>query len=1220
MSIGRKLTLGFAIFLGILGIFCLAIWLFLDWGHLHDSTMDSGSDTTPELVEGSRTQEPNDASSLVTKPEIVEEPIEEPNEAMAPLLTGRVHGETGDIVDARVILFSVRKVETIIRRLERFDPGSGLPDIPGLIAAVKNELRRFRSAGIEAKSNAKGIYAFYDIPIQPYFILTTASGHVFRYGDVTSIVAGQTTTLDLELDRGALISGKVVDEWEEGVPGVVVTAEYRPPGMQGVGKIVQKLLGYVNGEFLKGPFQSTTAEDGTFRLDSLPPAVYDLLAEKQGLPAARLEAIATGTSEAVILLVPGARVKGVLYDIRAGHPARGVPITLAPEQQALSLPFPGASDIAKTVERIIGEPELETVSATDGSFHFENIGSGRFKLALKTPGYLPLQRDVEVPSNQRALDLGTISVDTGGILTGWVRASGGAPVDAGTVTVVPSGMTFLTMGGTLNDMVSGRTTVSTDSNGYFKISGLAEGKYSVLAQARGYGSASKNDVEADGEPIELALEPGVTIRGLVVVAGTETGLSGVRVRAAGVFTRTDDEGQFTLEGVAPRNGRAMNPFAGMREFRNRRRRENTDRDAEIARDDEPDTPAPIRIRASTSDYQDESRTVKLSEVDREVVIELTPKARVLGVALDPSGELLPGTLVRLIPGGARKIPFLPEGSMFVAVGVSNIDGEFTLAAPDDDAEYSVLASHPLYASSYSEPFKALEANTDQSNESRVEVRLALGGTVQGIVTDGSQAIPGARVRLSEYREVSMRQRMFTNMLGLPKQGTMAYTMKDGRYSYERMLPGEYVVSAEVAGFPEKSTARFTLSENQTSEVNIVLDPGGAIVGETISQDGEPIGAARIRIIKQSGPDRMLRVQRMFGGAFKSSVSNGTGAFAASGLPAASRYTVIAEKRGFTSATVTDVDPDDPPLELILAAEARIEGKVIDVATGAPLHVYEFRVVATEPGPSSKDDERAWFRRAYKQVNDSDGRFSKNKLETGRYSVEVRANTYAPVSQEVILQPGDVKEVTIAMETAGVLVGKVLDAETGQPIVGARIALAPAPEEPVDESSETNDATSRDSRAATRDYFEHVMLGDSVYSEKDGGFTLDTFPLEPQTVLLTHEEYVQEYRDDIEVTLGEELEMTVRMKKGLSISGTAVKGPGEPVTEGFILLQGLSDNVRRTQKGVMPDGSGKFRIGGLEAGVYSITLTQRSSEDGQPVIQSVEVGEENVEGISLVTGE
>ena len=60
----------------------------------------------------------------------------------------------------------------------------------------------------------------------------------------------------------------------------------------------------------------------------------------------------------------------------------------------------------------------------------------------------------------------------------------------------------------LSQLGKAYASYSTDSNGYFKISGLAEGKYSVLAQARGYGSASKNDVEADGEPIELALEPG----------------------------------------------------------------------------------------------------------------------------------------------------------------------------------------------------------------------------------------------------------------------------------------------------------------------------------------------------------------------------------------------------------------------------------------------------------------------------------------------------------------------------------------------------------------------------------------------------------------------------------------------------------------------------------------------------------------------------------------
>ena len=55
--------------------------------------------------------------------------------------------------------------------------------------------------------------------------------------------------------------------------------------MQGVGRIVRRALRFVNGEFLKGPFEAITDDDGSFEIPSLPPGMYDVAAyDDTGVP------------------------------------------------------------------------------------------------------------------------------------------------------------------------------------------------------------------------------------------------------------------------------------------------------------------------------------------------------------------------------------------------------------------------------------------------------------------------------------------------------------------------------------------------------------------------------------------------------------------------------------------------------------------------------------------------------------------------------------------------------------------------------------------------------------------------------------------------------------------------------------------------------------------------------------------------------------------------
>ena len=106
--------------------------------------------------------------------------------------------------------------------------------------------------------------------------------------------------------------------------------------------------------------------------------------------------------------------------------------------------------------------------------------------------------------------------------------------------------------------------VSADEKGAFSAEGFARVRYSVVARARGCATRVVPDVVPGGEPIEIVLEPGYALHGIV---RDTNGLPiiGARVQAAGfphddaahpiARVHTDERGRFELNGLAGEHAR-----------------------------------------------------------------------------------------------------------------------------------------------------------------------------------------------------------------------------------------------------------------------------------------------------------------------------------------------------------------------------------------------------------------------------------------------------------------------------------------------------------------------------------------------------------------------------------------------------------------------------------------------------------------------------------------
>ena len=1220
----RKILTGLVLAVAIVGI----ITFFL----LRDS------DSEDYILDGARQQEVAAGSEAETSGSKAgaeagtkvpgqegEEKEEEEEEAPAePLLRGRVVGEGQGIAGATVRLYSTGEIEVLIRRFERVVPQGGqMPNIPALIEAVRGELERFRKMGTVLTTDDTGTFELLEGAPGGYFMLTIADGWIFKYGDVVSLDPERIADITIELERGSRISGRVVSTSGLAVPGATVIAEYRPPGLPGIGKIVRRVLRMINGEFLKGPFEAVTAEDGSFSLDSLPAGLYDLAASKLEGVESRLELVQSGTDGAVVVLGGPASLRGFLVD-DDDLPVGGVVIDLEPIEERITLPplAAGFGDLANTFNHYLGYTPAKALSSPDGSFIYRQLGAGKYRISIQQPGLLPTVKEAVVDWED-AVSIGLVRVNRGKTISGIVRSEDGSPLEGATIIATPENSNFLTMGTMINDFATARLQADSAADGTFSIKGLRRKRYKVSVTKMGFAPASeKNILGGSEEPVEFALKRGLTVKGRVLLAGEEDQpLAGASVEARGVRGSTDKDGYFLLEGIVQRDpdGGGGNPFSfggdGERRGGSRRRPRGEDEGNEAGdengQEEEDRIDRDFSVMASHKGYAGSRVEILFDDVPDLVELELRKAPTITGVVYDPEGKPAPASLVRLtfpFPPEMESLGFFDTSMIFLAVSVTDRNGRFSFSdfsnpSRGGESEFRVIADNVSYARGQSETF-TYTADFDPDN--LIEVTLEAGGTIEGVVISGGEPVAGATLRLRRFsaREQSPQEKMFIGMLGLPKGGEEVRTNSRGEYVYRNVRIGQYTMTAEVAGFKESSEENVVIEGGDSKEVDFDLDPGGSIAGMVVDAAGTAVAGARVRLLKMDNQSEDFRnAQKYFGGSYKSTATEDDGSFSIDGLPEGA-YSVVGEKGGYRKEELEGVSPGDDGIRIVLVLSAALIGRVTDQATGAPLTSYRL---------SLKNEEDSSSRFPWggsREINDPDGRFKREDLDPGRYEVKLRAAGYVPFTTRLDIAQGERLEQNFTLVRAGRLAGVVVDQATRAPLRGAFVKLVPdtrrpvteaqpgkgkgvprvgepAQEEVVDEGKEREE-----DRRAMFDYYRNTNLGGAEKTAEDGSFLIDTVPAGPQRVLVSHPDYVQFERGAIDIPLGDAAEMEFALSPGMHIAGEVVDESGEARAGIVVFLRGAVAGNRLVRKADTTDVDGRFRIEGIAAGRYRVLATVR----------------------------
>jgi hypothetical protein len=400
-----------------------------------------------------------------------------------------------------------------------------------------------RIGALRTESDAEGRYRLPGIP--PGSAALALSHPAYRPKSQLVDVQPGENRADVTLERGATVSGRVVDE--AGAPRPGAELKLRNRGERG-------LLGYRASSGADGRFELLAVADGSFDLEAeaegFAPAVHPAVVEVAGRDIEGLELVlrrGATVSGRILGLDPGQMAAVEVTAERDGRAPRHGAVDHTGRYEIAALEAgdwhlkaqlaggrreadawvaiaPGDSEVERDLElggglaldgrvRFEDRPlpgsrislrgldvtaERGVTADYQGAFRFEDLEPGRYRVEVTHPERMLSQsEDLEIAADREiVIDIATAALS-------------GTVVAAGSGEAVPEAMVYLQrlLGGTEPGPL---TTVATNAAGSFVTASLAPGRYRLTVREAGYAPEERMvEVEAGvpAEPLTIELDP-----------------------------------------------------------------------------------------------------------------------------------------------------------------------------------------------------------------------------------------------------------------------------------------------------------------------------------------------------------------------------------------------------------------------------------------------------------------------------------------------------------------------------------------------------------------------------------------------------------------------------------------------------------------------------------------------------------------------------------------
>ena len=628
-------------------------------------------------------------------------------------------------------------------------------------------------------------------------------------------------------------------------------------------------------------------------------------------------------------------------------------------------------------------------SQGDGKFLVKSLDAGTFDLTLQPLDYADVTREGLKLKPGETVDLGTIRVKESKKIAGRITDSSGQPVANASI----SGL-----------WVDGDARFSREArsgaDGRYRLSGLGDQPLRNLSvRAVGYASANRESAAPGDTAVDFTLEKTGSVVGKVQYRGGA-------VPAA-----------FRVQASPEANEKQERP--GMRIVIGSGQDEDqvfTDPSGNFRVDNV--NPGMVTITAK-ADGRAPTRKSGLKVVSDQVVDA--------GTLILDDGRALRGRVVAAkddapIPGATVNVA-PPQGFMMssdrtsAGLAITAIDGTFEIAGLEART-YAIDATQPDYSPNTGRVEIGADADTDD-----FVIKLSRGGTITGVVRD-AQRQPQVNIQVLMTK---------VPMAGGPQTVS---TGADGRYTFEKIAPGDYmVIRAPTGGGPLMLLGGMKQVSVREGETTIHdLDEAAKInLTGRVLKGGQPVANAMLLFSAGDGNGAPTDI--------KQSRSDADGRYQI-GLDTAGAYGVVVASggmmimRGQSSISIQVPDQPNPVVDVTVKA-AGISGRVTNTE-GKPVSgaIVSVTLTGTQGGNAGHGPGGA------QDQTESDGTFRIEGLDPGSYGLSVAAAGYrnAEAQTVTIVNESDVPAVDVRLEPGRTVRGRVLDAN-GNGIAGAMVLTA-----------------------------------------------------------------------------------------------------------------------------------------------------------------------------------
>ncbi len=977
----------------------------------------------------------------------------------------------------------------------------GLPisgaQVSGFIIASGRESTRTPSVN----TSEQGTFTLTDLKPGPYRFIARAGGYQEARLEQTLIEGQEPEPLNFTLSSGLTISGYVRDYLNKPVAKArLICLLERVKRNAPIEEQIKVLIDLQQIQHDAG-IRTTTDSEGWYQLTGLDPALYRVTATRASFAPGELRYVQAGSSNANFNLNLGGTLRGQVVS-HSGTPVSGATV------EAYRGTEGGVSQasIIGTVLLHTLPPVATTEANSSGNFTFTELGGGtevsQYRVRVWAPRYQTKEfLKVVVNSGDNAELI--VELESGQVIAGTVFGPDNTPLAGARVKV------------NLQGARQGRPTelfndgILTNEDGELLYDTLEDGQYRVVASHEDYASYQQNKIKPDGSELVITLTEGAAISGRVFDATSSEPMAGAEVVVrdlADVEKKaiSASDGIYYVGGITePRRGEAS-------------------------------------LTVQADGYKRVSN-VRVAIRDGRVTegqdFHLERNGSISGTVVLSDGSPLPNCTVSVMRQHSAKVPYR------VSIGqpiVSDKNGHFTVPQVAPGEENFLQGSHPIYLTSFSEPFD-LESGQSLTG---LSLMMKVGGSLAGIVVDEDrQPIEGATIAVKDDRIGEVDIENFPTKVTSGAQGS---------FRISSLEEGQHILLVGKSGYLDTELSGITVVEGRTTDhIDVVLVKGSTLSGQVTNSSGDPIVRATVMVIDTSDGLRKEKTTTDSNGVY--SFEN-LGSFPVDVEANANKYTRMRIYSQAVNSTGVDFQ---------LQKLGGVRGYAYDESTGKPLNAF------TVSPKKIMHDKELKVRRP-KTFQRPDGRYEFDDLEPGNYNIYIACPGYTHQTLEnIIVPPNEIVEMPrVNLREGGKVAGVVVDGVTGEPVSRAKIEVTGGSGVfiPAMRGGERRRVSSRRIE----------------YSDNEGRFEIRGLAKERVDLRVEHRDFMRSFFSDLPAgDMGLRLELT----QGGSIEGRII-GPDRDGLSGVqVLLAGTKSDRGTTNR------KGFFRFSGLSDGHYKVILSQ-----------------------------